>query len=426
MNRLEYNEEQGCVETKRDALRWVWIGALAFFVLAASTGAFYRFAIAYGQTLGFDLVNVRHAHSHVMYFGWVTPLLFALIGGVTVRLRSEKGLYARRDRLPWILVCCFLAAAVAYPLFMMFGYRPVPIGDARIPIAVVGSTLNMAAWYGFVVWYARRIRSLPRTHARALADSSVIFLVLATLGALGLSLLKPLGIDSDAISVGLTHVFLDLFSEGWFVLGLLSVAHHMVLPNYSVRAHWSIYPLVLGIPLTFALGMPSLLVPPALEVVARVGGILVGVGLLANVGLLWTATGTDEKKMWRLPLVLLTLKAAAQTIGSLAPGIWMSDVHGLRILYLHLMLLGFVSLGLIAAATQRWRPESRSARRAMYAAVLFVLVTLVPLSPLWPAAFVGRWSFVLAAWASLGPVMVAVLMLGLARSNRVNAVTSAV
>ncbi len=153
---------------------------------------------------------------------------------------------------------------------------------------------------------------------------------------------------------------------------------------------------------------------------------MVGVGLLANVGLLWTATGTDEKKMWRLPLVLLTLKAAAQTIGSLAPGIWMSDVHGLRILYLHLMLLGFVSLGLIAAATQRWRPESRSARRAMYAAVLFVLVTLVPLSPLWPAAFVGRWSFVLAAWASLGPVMVAVLMLGLARSNRVNAVTSAV
>ena len=60
-------------------LQWAWQGALAFFVLAGLTGVLFRFGVAEGVTFGFNLGYIRHAHSHTMYFGWVTPALMALI-----------------------------------------------------------------------------------------------------------------------------------------------------------------------------------------------------------------------------------------------------------------------------------------------------------------------------------------------------------
>jgi hypothetical protein len=58
---------------------WVWLTALGIFILAASTGAFMRFAMILGFPFGLMFTNVRHAHSHLMYFGWVTPALMGLI-----------------------------------------------------------------------------------------------------------------------------------------------------------------------------------------------------------------------------------------------------------------------------------------------------------------------------------------------------------
>src|SRR5690606_30972103 len=121
----------------------------------------------------------------------------------------------------WILAGCFLATVVSYPLFLVFGYSLVELGDKRLPIAVIGSTLNMVFWVGFVFWYVRAMRGRTRSHALLLWDTSAVFLVLAMIGAGGLAMLKPLGIQSDAWSVALTHIFLDFFSEGWFVLAML-------------------------------------------------------------------------------------------------------------------------------------------------------------------------------------------------------------
>lgn len=59
--------------------RWIWGGALVLFIVAGVTGVFFRFGVAYGWTGGLNLENIRHAHSHLMYFGWGTPLLMGLL-----------------------------------------------------------------------------------------------------------------------------------------------------------------------------------------------------------------------------------------------------------------------------------------------------------------------------------------------------------
>lgn len=59
--------------------RLAWRGGLALFVLAGATGAWMRFSFLYGFPAGLVFQNMRHAHSHLMYFGWTTPVIMGLL-----------------------------------------------------------------------------------------------------------------------------------------------------------------------------------------------------------------------------------------------------------------------------------------------------------------------------------------------------------
>lgn len=406
--------EVGIEPAAQRALRRAWQGALVCFVLAGLTGAFFRFGIAYGWTAGLGLVNIRHAHSHLMYFGWVTPALMALLS-LHLPALTGRPLSAGLRRIGGVI---FFAALLTYPFFLALGYTPVEIGTARLPLAVISSTANVFCWYVFVWCYWREMRGVERTRALLLWDLAATFLVLASLGAWGLALLKPLGIEDPAWVVGLTHVFLDLFSEGWFVLGVLGLLHARA-QTPGRAAHWSIVLVVLGLPVTFALGMPDALVPPGLHLLARVGGTLVAVGLLANVAILWRAGPGGEGWFWKLPLLMLALKALAELSVGVLPDVRWAGAPAMRVLYLHVMLLGFVSLGLVGVAAQVF--ERVAAARWFYAAVALLLVSLLPLTPLWPGGWQGRWTFVAAAWIALGPVVAAAGLLASSRRSSARA-----
>lgn len=396
------------------SLRWVWWGALIAFVLAGATGALFRFIVAYGLRLPLDLTNVRHAHSHLMYFGWATPLLMALIWH---RL-PERATAGYKQAIRWVLGSIFAASAIAYPLFLAFGYTPVPVGSGRMPIAVIGAGLNIFGWYGFVAVYVRATWGVPRTRPMRLWDVAIGFMVLATLGAWGLSLLKPLGLHDPFWAAALTHVFLDLFSEGWFVLGVLGVAWSVLGERRAKGRFWSLWLVGGGLPFTFVLALPEAELSAGLKLAGGAGGALVGAGLLAIAGQLVRRLPPRRAGWWGIPLVLLAAKALGQLGNSLIPGVWWGGEHGLRILYLHLMLLGFVSLGLVAAARHVWEMDAMPGMRAFYVTVGLLLLSLLPLTSWWPAAWSGPGAFQLAAWMALGPVLAAAWMLARSRALR--------
>lgn len=383
---------------------WVWAAALTCFVLAALTGAWYRLAIISGSTLGFSLTNIRHAHSHLMYFGWITPVLMAAV------VSFRPGVFEMRfvDR---VIGATLMAAAASYPMFLIFGYSLISIGSAEMPLAVIVSSLNMVAWYAFTWHYVKRTRGLERDRGLLLFDLALTFLVLSTIGAWALALLKPLGVQSDVWSSALTHIFLDLFSEGWFVLGILAMMYSMARPRLR-SGHWSMWLICAGLPVTFALGMPRALVPQSLATLAATGSLLVGVGLLANVVILLRLTPERLPRwMWLLPLALLGAKSISQIIVAATPGIWWTSIPGLRILYLHVMLLGFASLATIAVARCLWGRTWTRFAAPFAVAVFLLLVSLVLLTPLVPEAWQGRWTFEVAAFVAPMPGMVVAAML---------------
>ncbi len=113
---------------------------------------------------------------------------------------------------------------------------------------------------------------------------------------------------------------------------------------------------------------------------------------------------------WRLAFGLLVLKALGQIGVGIAPEAGWAAMPAYRILYLHLMLLGFVSLGLVAAARGVWGEAATRGRAFFAAAVGLVLFSLLTLTPAWPAAWGGAWVTGFVAGCALGPVLAAAWM----------------
>ncbi len=370
-----------------------------------------RFGMIYGYPAGLQFANVRHAHSHLMYFGWVTPALMGLIAVWLPRITGRPV----SSRFRWVMGATIVAALLAYASFIQYGYQLAEFGDRRLPLSVMAATLNMVAWYAYGILYYRATRGVPRNRALRLWDAALIFMVFASLGAWGVAVVSRLGIEDPFWSVAMTHMFLDLFSEGWMVLAVLGLAHAFrptgtLTQEQERRSRWGENLIVIGLPLLFLLAMPVSLVPTEARVIASLAGMLVIVGLLISVWALWPAVSTSWLG-WRVPLALLAVKALVG-LGTILPAaaIW-GQQNGLRVLYLHLLLLGFVTLGLVAAAREAWGGEAVPGQRWLVFTVLILLLTLLPLTGLWPEALRGRWALQLAAWVSLGPVIVVTGML---------------
>lgn len=383
-----------------------WQMAVACFILAGLTGALYRFGLVLGLPWGLQLGNVRHAHSHLMYFSWTTPALMALIAArLPEILPVGWELRPRRFYLPISLA--FLFGLAAYPFFLLYGYQPIALGAARLPLAAMIGTLNTVAWYGFIWAYLRTTWGAPRHLPLKFWDGAVVMMLLASLGGWGLAISGRLGGSSLFVNQALTHLFLDLFAEGWLVLGVLGLAYATQADRAKhAAAPYALKLLLLGLPVAFLLTIPVGLVPPLVRGVGSIGGLLVGVGLLLQVWLLrprqtaWTP--------WHFPLAFLALRALMSLTLTLPQLARWTERMNLRISYLHWLLLGFVTLGLVAAALEQWPHRPGIPWRPLSLSVGLIIVSLIPLTRLWPEPWAGVWAVWLAAIVALIPVLIAI------------------
>jgi hypothetical protein len=374
---------------------------VALFILAALTGALFRFAVGYGlgpdRLAGLELGNIRHAHSHLMYFGWATPALMLFI----TRLLRQRGA-AVRGAMP-VLVVVFVFALLAFPPFLLYGYSLAPVAGRELPLSMMAAGINVIGWYAFVVVYWIASRGMVRDAALRMIDVALGLMVLSTFGAWALAASVPMNLDNPVLTAALVHFFLDFFGEGWFVLGVLALGVAQVRQR-GIMPRWPVALLALGVPFMFVLALPSGALAPGWRLAGGLGGVMVGAALLAMVVKLWPHLRSPG---WRLALVCLALKAGGQIVVAAVPGVEWSGMIGLRVLYLHLMLLGFVSVGLVAASGV----VRRRAEIVFAAAVAVMLLSLIPLTALWPSAWSGLWAYRLAAWIALVPIAAAVALL---------------
>ncbi len=210
----------GSMQANRSLTPFLYVSLFAL-ALAASTGVLLRFGMIYGMPAwALNFAAVRHAHSHLMYFGWVTLALMVFIWralpGYTGRPLSRA--------VTWQLAATSVFALLSYPAFWQNGYGLTQIGSAHLPLGSMVSTFNGLTWFWFVFLYVRATRGLnPRPLPVQLWDWAIMLLLLASLGAAGLVGLVFSRVDNPFLQQLFLHQFLDLFAVGWFNLAVLGV-----------------------------------------------------------------------------------------------------------------------------------------------------------------------------------------------------------
>lgn len=401
------------------SLSRLWKISLGCFMVAALTGVIYRLGMVglLPAWLGLSLDNIRHAHSHLMFFGWAVP--FPLV--VLLNHLLDRG-GQNRPGISWMrfsLAGALLFGMLAYPFFLLYGYRSVEIGFVSVPLSVIFSGLVMICWYGFL-WGYRKVRGvLDADASQPWFDGGLIMLLVCSLGAWGVAIVQAVDPNNYLFMKSLIHFFLATFTEGWVVLAVIGI---LVLKLRPGTDYWKIRPnfwlgcIVIGAPMTFPYGISEFMLSPMLLMVARLGGALAAIGLL-GVSYIFILSGSWRHQLWGWAIGLLIFKAVMQLVASVVPSsFWLSD-HALRIFYLHVLLLGALTLTMSAWLQKRSR-ISECYFYAVVIAIFAVLASLVLPTRFWPAAWSGVWIFyTLLAVAILPPLAMGVQWMAISTSQ---------
>ncbi len=387
------------MEKRDQLLQKVWYATLFIFLVAALTGLLYRWGLVGGDTFGLRLPNVRHAHSHLMFFNWVTPIPMAFIARHLLKFAPES-----YTQLKWTILGVIGVGLTSYPFFLLYGYHPVTIGEASLPFSVILSGFVMIGWYWFIAIYLRHRDKLPHSLSRLFYEGAMAMLVVSSLGAWGVAVTQFGNIGNNLISGALTHFFLTVFTEGWCILAALGILYEFAEFDkpVSLNQNWLIAPIVLGVPLMFPFGLSADLLSSQLLWVARFGSLAVSVGLILNVYMIFKSNFKVLKKAWAVVGAILVLKVLMQLGAVVLPSILWLGEHGLRVLYLHVLLLGFVSTLFFTAYHSSFLKQSGAGLYLFIGSVFILIGTLVLISGVWPPAWAPSNVY---QWVTIGALL---------------------
>ncbi|MGF1669056.1 MAG: hypothetical protein ACFCU6_01305 [Balneolaceae bacterium] len=393
-------------------IRQIWLWSVACFILAGFTGFIYRWSLIAPAPFGIELQNIRHAHSHLMFFCWITPVPMVFItrfisGFTTYRIRSLIN-------VTWVIL---ILGLLSYPFFLLYGYRSADLGFAELPVSVIISGLIMIVWYFYIWYYIQARKKTAESISGSFYDAALFMLAISSAGAWGVAVIQFTAFENPFITTALTQFFLVNFTEGWAVLMAVGLMYEYLGPeNPPVNINWLIAPVMLGVPLLFPFGMSQALINPALLFSAKAGAVLVSGGLLMNLYFL----SKSEKTViwwWKIILILFAAKILLQLTAALIPAYFWLGEHGLKIFYIHLMLLGFITVLYFVAWHTTYFYLARAGLKLLVGSILFVLISLVLISGWWPAEWLPVYIFEITAIISIFPVIAALVELLLFRKH---------
>ena len=376
----------------------MWRVALGYFALAAVLGALLRFLTLH-PVPGLHAGHLLHTHSHIAFLGWVFNACFVL--GLTAFPGQRPGKQWRR--LWVVLQVGVIGMLVSYPIQ---GYGP---------ISIAFSTLHMgaSAVFAWWLWRATGASTAARPHLRV----ALAALVLSGLGPLALGPLAALDLrDSPGYTLAI-YFYLHAHYNGWFVFFLQAIAVQAagkaVDRKKALRAaQW----LAAGLVLTFAQSTLWLDPPSWVRLLAGIGGgmQLIGAVLLAQV--LWPARKRLPSGIGRWLVVLAIaswgLKLVLQALAALPALATLANHRYIAIAFLHLIFLGLVTPGLLAAALhRRWLPDDKLTQLILGLFFTGALLGQLALVALPLGVFPTMWSPLhVLAWTAAGSAAAAVAL----------------
>lgn len=326
-------------------------------------------------TLPLPYIHFLHAHSHVAFQGWIYTAIFLLLTSTFVDDgQIEKGRYLLQFRLTVITLFGILIA------FLFQGYGPISIG-----ISTLFQGLNY--WF-FFRFFNDSNRSLPTKAPEALLiKSGILFGILSTLAPYFIGYLAATGRKSTDLYDSAIYFFLHFQYNGFFLLtllGLWTYSLRSLIPEkdrlWLRKGAWLI---VIATPLSYFMSLlgndyreiailPSILAATLL---------LPGIYLIGGALLKWSVVPRKNSNwgswIWKISIFTFFLKTILQVI-SITPSLefFAFSNRNIVIAYMHLVLIGTLSLGFISIFIQRgWIPIDPLSRTGFLLLLLGFFIT---------------------------------------------------
>ncbi|WP_125185424.1 hypothetical protein [Botryobacter ruber] len=342
---LQVKKRRNIVEQRRESVVRVRL-ALGYFVLVAVLGLLLRWLLV-APVSWLNYKNILHAHSHVALLGWLYCAFFATLL-YAYKPQSEQARKSFRLQF-WLTQVAVQGMLLSFPVQ---GYAL---------FSITFSTLQILLTYWFAWRFWRHVKDdqlLWHRHYISLRFVllSLVFLVLSSFGPWALGPVMATGGAGGELYYSAIYFYLHFQYNGWFTfaaLGLLFwfLENRNITYNksYASRVFWL---LTLACVPAFALSVLWTKPAAAIYWTGGVAAVLQIVALGYLLRLLWAVRLKLARQLqpWvkflsLLALVSLVVKLAMQLVSAFP---YFADLaYRLRyfvIGYLHLSLIGFVSL----------------------------------------------------------------------------------
>src|SRR5699024_5749369 len=341
--------------------------ATLFFLLTALSGVWMRLFPLHMAT-AIPYTNVLHAHSHLAILGW------AFLGTFIIFLSIQWDYNKRKKEAKAISVTLFITSLVMFIAFLYQGYGLV---------SIILSTLHIFVEYWTASFIFRHLKmgAFRSQISNLFIKGSLVALLLSSLGPFALGYISSTGMKESAFFDMAIYFYLHFQYNGWlylFLIGLLiTILHYkkITLSTSLLTASFWIYFIAL---------FPGYLLSILWVDVGTSGSVLAIVGSIGQwvggVGLLFAFKGTSRQLMSHfskgtigalgVTLFLLLIKSSME-LGLMSPGManLIYDTRSIVIGYLHLTLLGFISIFILTQYRMVHILESN--RLTFYGSILF-------------------------------------------------------
>lgn len=345
--------------------RKFWIGiALINLVIVAALGFLLRSKILFSIPF-LDYKNTLHAHSHYAFGGWVTVALMTLmIYEILPASVNSKAVYKR------ILTGILLAAIGMLISFPLQGYGFY---------SILFSTLFIFVTYGFgFVFIKDVLRSRNNKTIKLLSVASVAYLVASSVGPFTLAYILATKSGNAFLYRDSIYTYLHLQYNGFFTLAIMALLinriEHMTSANTAGKIHRFAHVLNVSVVPSMFLSYLWHYPGPFFRVIAWMGSCTLVACTVLFIIAVWSLKdilrkNTTVVKIIGLAAITAFVLKTMMQIFTIFPalGHLVFANRPMIIAFLHLVLLGFVSLYLVTHFLHAgYMPNNRRSVTAAY------------------------------------------------------------
>ncbi|MDX5348878.1 MAG: hypothetical protein LPK19_16715 [Hymenobacteraceae bacterium] len=337
-------------------LKRSWLAtALLNFVLVALLGLLLRWQFV-DPISGLNFKFFLHAHSHVALLGWLyLAILVVLLYAYLPAQLCGKKMYA------WLF---WLAQAAVLGMLLSF-----PVQGYAL-FSITFSTLHILFSYGFIFVFlkdARRSELVQWQHKFSFKfiKAALFFMALSSLGPWAMGPIMATGNSFTPVYYNAIYFYLHFQYNGWFTFAILGL-FFWLLEHYQVT--FNLQKATLFFRLMFWAALPAYLLSVlwtqphfSVYLIAGIAAFAQLFGLVILVNILHPVWPQLREKFSNWSIALLGFSALAFVLKIVMQAAtafpYMADlaykIRHLIIGYLHLVLIGFISLFLLAFFIQQ-------------------------------------------------------------------------